>query len=102
LCHYSIAEPYQRLPLDCITLTPRLRHGLRMYWSLGDMHGLTRKALRAKRGIGPKSVAYFEELLGQMLLDGFMLVRHEEWIQPGLPGIAGRPIMELLPDGHRH
>jgi hypothetical protein len=100
MCHYSIAEPYQRLPLDYILLTPRLRHGLRMYWHLGDLHGLTRKGLREKRGIGRKSAAHFEELLSQMLRDGFSIVPHEEWTQPGLPGIAGCPLIALLPDGN--
>jgi hypothetical protein len=71
-----------------------------MYWRLGDLQGLRRKDLRARRGIGRKSVARLEELLGAMLLDGFIVVPDEDWIQPGLPGIAGRPLMELLADGN--
>ena len=92
----SIAEPFQRIPLDSLAIPRRVRRALSGFWRLGDVHGKSRKAFLELPGFGRKSLDHLEEVLSYALGDGFAFVAEEEWRQPRIPGIAGRPVMELF------
>ena len=74
----------------------RVRHALRGFWRLSDIHGLSRQGLRARAGMGKRSLAHLEEVLAAALGNGFELIPQQDWHQPGLPGIGGRPTIEVL------
>jgi hypothetical protein len=98
-CRLTIAEPYLRIPLDALALPKRVRHALRAFFYLREINGMRRARLRELRGMGKKSLAQLEDFLAAALGTGFHVVAEKEWIEPRLPGIMGRPVLELI-DGN--
>lgn len=68
---------------------------------LGNLHGLCRQDITAKRGLGAKSLKQLEEFLDHMLAHNFSMLTEEEFRQPGLPGVigSGQPLIEIRYDG---
>jgi hypothetical protein len=83
--------------MECLSLPKRLAR--RMTGRLGNLHGLSRRSIGASRGIGRRSLARLEEFLAYLLGSGFRVVSEEDYHEPGLPGIVGRPLIEVLSDG---
>jgi hypothetical protein len=98
-CRLTIAEPYLRIPLDALALPKRARHALRAFFYLSEINGMSRARLRELRGMGKISLSQLENFLAAALGTGFHAVAEKEWIEPRLPGIVGRPVIELI-DGN--
>jgi hypothetical protein len=95
-CLFSIDQPYRRIPLDALTMPRRLRRSLAHFFYLSELHGMSRRTLLGLPGLGDRSLEQLEETLAHALGAGFGIISPEDWANPRLPGIAGRPLIEFV------